>query len=281
MTLPGRPPPPLFCVRGGGARAGRFQRASMSQHPFLPVIAVALLALPLLPARAQRGAAGLSRPARQGDLRRGAAAATTSIARVGYTPEGWRTVMRMMLNFDVPVPKDQVETLTNYLIASFPERDRQRRHRRRTGRGRNQSSGRCRRRARARTIRSPPGTAGSGTRADVRPPRRPQPQHWRGAGISARHRTDRSARACRGQVRQHLVHRQSREPRRQAQPQDRRDLRIQDAGSHGRIPHHRCRSGGTVWFTVQNGNMVGRLDPKSGAVQLATSPTPNSRPMGW
>ena len=33
--------------------------------------------------------------------------------RAGYTPEGWRTVMRMMLNFNVPVPKDQVETVTD------------------------------------------------------------------------------------------------------------------------------------------------------------------------
>ena len=45
-------------------------------------------------------------------------------ARAGYTPEGWRTVMRMMLNFDVPVPPDQVDVLTDYLIKSFPERPR-------------------------------------------------------------------------------------------------------------------------------------------------------------
>ena len=45
-------------------------------------------------------------------------------ARAGYTPEGWHTVMRMMLNFGAPVSKDQVETLTDYLIKSFPERPR-------------------------------------------------------------------------------------------------------------------------------------------------------------
>jgi hypothetical protein len=45
-------------------------------------------------------------------------------SRAGYTPEGWRTVVRMMLNFEVPVPKDQVDTLTNYLIKAFPERER-------------------------------------------------------------------------------------------------------------------------------------------------------------
>src|ERR1700724_3082744 len=42
----------------------------------------------------------------------------------GYTPEGWHTVMRMMLNFGVPVPKDGVATVPDYLIKSFPERPR-------------------------------------------------------------------------------------------------------------------------------------------------------------
>src|SRR5260370_15087754 len=45
-------------------------------------------------------------------------------ARAGYAPQGWRTVVRMMLNFDVPVPPDEVDALTDYLIKSFPERPR-------------------------------------------------------------------------------------------------------------------------------------------------------------
>src|SRR5215471_10297043 len=44
--------------------------------------------------------------------------------RAGYTPEGWRNVIRMMLNFGVPVPKEEIEPLTRYLIANFPERPR-------------------------------------------------------------------------------------------------------------------------------------------------------------
>ena len=35
-----------------------------------------------------------------------------------------------------------------------------------------------------------------------------------------------------------------------------------------------------VWFTVQGGNMIGRLDPKSGDIKLVTSPTEKSRPYG-
>src|SRR6266705_2015484 len=43
-------------------------------------------------------------------------------ARAGYTPEGWRTVMQMMKNVAAPVPPDKWDTLTEYLIKSFPER---------------------------------------------------------------------------------------------------------------------------------------------------------------
>src|SRR5258707_2331918 len=44
--------------------------------------------------------------------------------RAGYTREGWRTVIGMMQNVDVPVPKAQWDTVTDYLIKYFPERPR-------------------------------------------------------------------------------------------------------------------------------------------------------------
>jgi virginiamycin B lyase len=37
---------------------------------------------------------------------------------------------------------------------------------------------------------------------------------------------------------------------------------------------------GILWFTVQQGNFIGRLDPKTGAITLKRSPTPDSRPYG-
>src|ERR1700693_2801143 len=48
----------------------------------------------------------------------------TLLSRVGagYTPEGWRTVMRMMANHGIAVPADQVGPLTEYLTKSFPEK---------------------------------------------------------------------------------------------------------------------------------------------------------------
>ena len=44
--------------------------------------------------------------------------------RIGYTPDGWRTVERMMRNMDVPVPEAEWPIVTDYLIKNFPERAR-------------------------------------------------------------------------------------------------------------------------------------------------------------
>src|SRR5262249_52821510 len=44
--------------------------------------------------------------------------------RVGSTPEGWRTVIRMMQNVETPVPAEQWATVTEYLTTHFPERPR-------------------------------------------------------------------------------------------------------------------------------------------------------------
>jgi len=44
--------------------------------------------------------------------------------RVGYTPEGWLTVTRMMQNMAAPVPAEEWPAMTEYLIKSFPERAR-------------------------------------------------------------------------------------------------------------------------------------------------------------
>jgi virginiamycin B lyase len=40
----------------------------------------------------------------------------------GYTPQGWRTVLRMMINHGVAVPPDQLDTITAYLTKNFPEK---------------------------------------------------------------------------------------------------------------------------------------------------------------
>ncbi len=40
----------------------------------------------------------------------------------GYTATGWHAVMRMMINHGVPIPRDQLGTMTEYLIKNFPEK---------------------------------------------------------------------------------------------------------------------------------------------------------------
>src|SRR5262245_44793207 len=40
----------------------------------------------------------------------------------GYTPEGWRTVMQMMLNHGVVIPQEHLATMTAYLSKTFPEK---------------------------------------------------------------------------------------------------------------------------------------------------------------
>jgi virginiamycin B lyase len=37
---------------------------------------------------------------------------------------------------------------------------------------------------------------------------------------------------------------------------------------------------GILWFTAQQANMMGRLDPRTGEIKLITSPSPGSRPYG-
>src|SRR5262245_12191853 len=44
--------------------------------------------------------------------------------RVGYTPQGWLTVVRMMQNFDTPISAEEWPAMTEYLMKNFPERQR-------------------------------------------------------------------------------------------------------------------------------------------------------------
>jgi len=48
----------------------------------------------------------------------------TLLSRVGsgYTENGWKTVLRMMVNQGVELPADQIEPLREYLTRSFPEK---------------------------------------------------------------------------------------------------------------------------------------------------------------
>ena len=202
--------------------------------------------------------------------------------RVGYTPEGWLTVVRMMQNMSTPVPPEEWGAMTDYLIKNFPERKR------------------------------PPAVLIDGPAKvniemwDVPTqgsrPHDPLAAHdgsiwWTGQLVNKLGRVDPKT----GTIREYT-------------------LKSAFTGPHGLVedkagnvwftgnntaligkldpktgivteypmpdpaakdPHTiTFDKRGIIWFTVQQANMLGRLDPATGAIKLVTSPTPKSRPYG-
>src|SRR6185295_7635517 len=88
----------------------------MSRATLLPVLTTALLCS-AAPTNAQDFPDG---PGKETFTQVCGACHDINRARAGYTPEGWRTVVQMMKNVDAPVPAGQWDTLTDYLIKSFP-----------------------------------------------------------------------------------------------------------------------------------------------------------------
>ena len=96
----------------------------MSSRSLLPLVAAALLGSVFSSAAQQPGQ---NFPEGAGkELVTGVCGGCHDINRLtaGYTPEGWRTVTRMMRNFGAPVPDNEWEAVTAYLIKSFPEKPR-------------------------------------------------------------------------------------------------------------------------------------------------------------
>src|SRR5262249_36139272 len=84
-------------------------RASMSRQSIPPVVAAALIGV-AWPARAQP-ADFPDGPGKETFVAQCGACHDINRARAGYTATGWRTVMRMMLNFGVPIPPDEIRAL--------------------------------------------------------------------------------------------------------------------------------------------------------------------------
>ncbi len=253
----------------------------MTNKPLLSVIAAALLCAPL-PARAQQAQQDFPEgPGKPTFVAVCGACHEANRVRAGYTPEGWRTVIRMMLNFEVPIPEDQVGTLTDYLIKNFPERPRP-----------------------AAVVIEGPVQASIKQWQVSTPGSRPHDPLatkdgaiWYTGQLSSKlGRLDPKT----GEIKEYPV-------RMQTAPHglvEDKDGNIWFTGNHlsligkldpktGNVTEYKMPDpkakdphtiaidqNGIVWFTAQNANMVGRLDPKSGEVKLVTSPTPNSRPYG-
>ena len=202
--------------------------------------------------------------------------------RVGYTAEGWLTVVRMMQNVQAPVPAEEWGALTDYLIKSFPERPR------------------------------PPASIIDGpVRAEIRmwdvPTLGSRPHDplaardgsiwWTGQLANKLGRLDPKT----GAIREYTLKSAFTGPHGLAEDTSGHiwftgnsaaligrldpstgivtEYPMPDAAA--KDPHTlNFDQSGMLWFTVQGANMIGRLDPATGTIRLVTSPTPKSRPYG-
>jgi virginiamycin B lyase len=200
----------------------------------------------------------------------------------GYTPEGWRMVVRMMLNFDVPIPEDQLATVTDYLAKSFPERPRP-------------------------TAVIVPGTvevsikewpvATLGSRPHDPLAAKDGAIWYTGQLATVLGRLDPKT----GEIKEYKRKTPQTAPHGLVEDGEgniwftgnfqgligKLDPKTGTVTGYG-LPDPKARDphslvfdqSGILWFTVQQANMVGRLDPKTADIKLVTSPTPGSRPYG-
>jgi len=200
----------------------------------------------------------------------------------GYTARGWHTVMRMMLNQGVPIPPDQLGTMTEYLIKNFPEKLKP-----------------------AGVVVPGPAKVSMKSWQVPTPGSRPHDPlaardgslWYTGQMANVLGRIDRRT----GKIREYPLKTPHSGPH--GLDEDERG-NIWYTGNTGALigkldpktgtvteynlpdpnaqdPHTLIfdRSG-ILWFTVQNANRIGRLDPKTGQIQLLTPPSPKSRPYG-
>jgi virginiamycin B lyase len=202
--------------------------------------------------------------------------------RVGYTPAGWLTVVRMMQNFDTAVPAEEWGAMLDYLIKNFPERTRP-----------------------AAVIVDGPAKVNirlwdvptQGSRPHDPLASRDGAIWWTGQLSNKLGRVDPRTNA----IREYTLKTPHSGPHGLAED---KDGNIWFTGNHGafigkldpktgitteyKMPDPKAKDphtiniapDGTVWFTVQQGNFVGKVDPKSGEVKLVTPPTERSRPYG-
>src|SRR5207247_1014868 len=104
----------------GLPRDAKLKEYPMSQSARVPLSAMLILC-PIISAQAQDLPAG---PGKETVSAACGSCHDVNRIRAGYTPDGWRSVIQMMKNVDAPVPKDQWETVTEYLIKNFPEKPR-------------------------------------------------------------------------------------------------------------------------------------------------------------
>ena len=200
----------------------------------------------------------------------------------GYAPDGWHTVVRMMLNFGAPIPKDEVATVTDYLIKSFPERPRP-----------------------AAAIIPGPVEVSIKEWPAATPGSRPHdPLATRDGAIwyagqlaNVIGRLDPKT----GEIKEYPMKTPQTGPHGLVEGPDgniwftgnflgligKLDPKTGNVTEY-KLPNPAARDphtlvfdhDGILWFSVQQGNFVGRLDPKEGTIKLVVPPTDKARPYG-
>jgi len=206
----------------------------------------------------------------------------TLLSRVGsgYTPEGWTTVLRMMVNQGAPLPVDQVEPLKAYLIRSFPEKGKP-----------------------AGAVI--PGPAEISFKMWQAPTPGSRPHDPLAASDGSLWYTGQLANVLgrvdpkTGAIKEFPLKTAHSGPH---GLQEDRDGNVWYTGNTGSLigkldpktgavteystpepgdPHTLIfDNSGILWFTMQNANRIGRLDPKTGEIKLLKPPTANARPYG-
>ena len=206
----------------------------------------------------------------------------TLLSRVGagYTPEGWRTVMRMMANHGVAVPADQVALLTEYLTKSFPEKAKP------TG-----------------VVIAGPAKISIKSWQASTPGSRPHDPlatkdgaiWYTGQMANVLGRLDLKT----GKVKEFPLKTPHSGPHGLTEDKDGNIWYTGNTGTligkldpkTGAVTEYKTPEpgdphtlifdrSGILWFTMQNANRIGRLDPKTGEIKLLTPPTAKARPYG-
>ena len=150
----------------------------------------------------------------------------------GYTPEGWRTVLRMMINQGAQLPPDQVEPLREYLTRSFPEKPK------------------------------PAGVMIPG-------PANVSFKEWQVPTPGSRPHDPLAARDGSLWYTGQLANVLGRVDPKTGEIKE-FHLKTAHSGPHGLVED----ADGNIWYTGNTGSLIGKLDPKSGAV--TEYPTPES-----
>jgi virginiamycin B lyase len=254
----------------------------MSRSSLLPLLSAALVAA-IVPAGAQTPPNLPEGPGKE--LVQNLCSGCHGLARVmasGYPQAHWYTVVRMMVNFEVPIPKDQVHVITDYLAKNFPERAKP---------VANLIAGPAQVAIKEWEVRIP------GSRPHDPLATRDGAIWYTGQMVNRLGRVDPKS----GAIKEYPLKSPLTAPHGLVEDKGgniwftgnnlalvgRLDPKTGDVAEY-KMPNPNAKDphslsfdpSGILWFTLQNSNMVGRLDPRSGEIKLITMPTARSRPYG-